>query len=133
LIRPRILLDTGDRSALTVVTRFLAEPGIAPVFAGAPVQVTGVGIGGAIPARLGHVAALELGADAGVVLHNVIARNPVIAGGLNALTSVDASVGNEVLRQFTVVFDYGAQVVYLRPGRDFDAPTRFTPVPHPPE
>ncbi|MFO0749537.1 MAG: aspartyl protease family protein [Myxococcota bacterium] len=126
----RVLIDTGDRSSLTIMTAFLAHPEIAAAFPDATAQVTGVGIGGAIPARLGAVGHLAWSPRA--ALDHVVARQPTTKGGFNALPDLDASIGNEVLRQFTVVFDYAARVAWFAPNAHFGEPTRFTPVPHPP-
>ncbi len=62
----------------------------------------------------------------------MVARQPTTKAGFNALTTIDASLGNEVLRQFTIVFDYRHGVAYVAPNADFGTPTRFTPVPFPP-
>lgn len=129
-IPARVLLDTGDRTSLTVLTAFLAHPAIGRVFADRPEQVTGYGIGGPIPAKLGVVGHLQWCPRC--ELRDVVARQPTTKAGFNALTTIDASLGNEVLRQFTVVFDYRRGVAYFAPNAQFGTPTRFTPVPFPP-
>jgi hypothetical protein len=125
----RLLFDTGDRSGLTILTRFLEHPEIARAFAGSAVQTTGYGIGGPIPARLGRIDRLSWSPRA--VLSNVIARQPVTKAGFNALTEIDASVGNEVMRQFTIVLDYRHRLAHFAPNARFGAATQFTPVPLP--
>lgn len=102
---------------------------IAKVFAHSKEQVTGFGAGGPIPAKLGYVSSLEVAP--GVSIKKVVSRAPTTLKGFNALKDMNASIGNEVLRQFHVVFDYKNQYVYLEKNSRFGAPTQFTEVPNP--
>jgi len=123
------LIDTGDRSALTITTRFLKHKSIARLFKGKPVIVTGYGIGGPIPARLSYLDSLNIGPSTGLV--NVVSRAPTLPGGFNSIKGLDASIGNEILKQFNIGFDYKNKMIYLKKNRNFGIQTTFTPVPNP--
>jgi hypothetical protein len=123
------LIDTGDRSALTVTKRFQSHPSVAQAFQGKPVVTSGYGIGGPIPAQISVLDLLEL--DRSFSLSKVATRAPTAPGAFNSIEGLDASIGNEVLKQFTVGFDYQSQILYLKRSKHFGDPTVFTPVPNP--
>jgi len=123
----RILIDTGDRSALTVFSNFRQNKEIKHVFDGRPSQITGYGIGGPIPAILSKVESLEIGSQ--VKMNNVVARAPITKGGFNAISNVNASIGNEILKQFDVVFDYQSKLFYFKPNKLYGQSTKFVSVP----
>lgn len=123
------LVDTGDRSPLTVTKRFQKHKTIAAAFRGKPVVVSGYGIGGPIPAKISSLKSLVLGGFAS--FKNIASRAPTAAGGFNSLKGLDASLGNEVLKQFTLGFDYQNKLIYFKKNKNFGMPTQFTPVPNP--
>jgi predicted acetyltransferase len=123
------LLDTGDRSALTVTKQFQNHPAIARAFQGQPEIVSGYGIGGPIPAQISTLGSVTIGTR--FHLKNVASRAPTGPGGFNSFPGLDASIGNEILKQFTVGFDYLSQTLYLKKNKNFGTPTVFTPVPYP--
>ena len=125
----KILIDTGDRSALTIFKGLREKKEMASLFKNAREHITGYGVGGPIPALLGHVPILELHPQ--IELKNVIARSPTTAKGFNAITDFDASVGNEVLKQFELIFDYRNKYLYMKKNENFGQQTKFTPVPNP--
>ena len=122
----QILLDTGDRSALTILKNFRGKKEIADIFKNSKEQVTDYGVGGPIPALLGRANILEL--TPSIKLRNVMARAPTTAKGFNALQNIDASIGNEILKQFDVIFDYRGKNIYLKKNDRFGQPTQFNPV-----
>jgi len=126
-LEAKVLIDTGDRSALTIFSNFIKNKSIQRAFKDRHPQITGYGIGGPIPARLSQVDSLEISPQ--TKLKNVVSRSPVTKGGFNAIPHVNASIGNEILRQFDVIFDYKNKLVYFRPNKFFGESTRFTPVP----
>lgn len=126
-LNAKVLIDTGDRSALTIFSNFRSQKAIQRAFDGRSPQITGYGIGGPIPAILSQVDSLEIGAQA--KLKNVVTRSPVTQGGFNAIANINASIGNEILKQFDVIFDYQKKLLYLRPNKFYGEDTRFVPVP----
>lgn len=117
------LLDTGDRSALTVTKSFRRQQRIEQAFAGMPEVTSGFGIGGPIPARLARLESLVFGQNISLV--EVMTRAPTTVGGFNAIPGLDASVGNEILKQFHVAFDYKSEKVFFKPNKRFGATTVF--------
>lgn len=123
----KILIDTGDRSALTIFSNFRKKGTIKRAFEGRSPETTGYGIGGPIPAILSRIDSVEISPQ--VKLKDVVSRAPVTKGGFNSIPNVNASIGNEILRQFEVIFDYQKRYVYLKPNKFFGESTRFVPVP----
>lgn len=122
------LIDTGDRSALTVTKKFLKNKSIGRAFKGKPVVTSGFGIGGPILAKISILKSLDLGKSH---FADVASRAPTSEGGFNAIKNLDAVIGNEVLKQFNIAFDYKSKVVYFKKNKHFGMPTSFTPVPNP--
>jgi len=125
----KVLIDTGDRSALTVFKNLYVKKEMENIFSASPIQTTGYGIGGPIPARLGQVKLLGLTEN--LRLTDVIARAPTTKGGFNSEKNVNASIGTEVLKQFDVIFDYKNKLAYFKANKGFGQKTIFTKVPNP--
>ncbi len=123
------LIDTGDRSALTVTTRLRKHPLVDNFFDNKPEIPTGYGVGGPILAQVTRIPKLRL--TAFDHLSDVSARGPLFKGGLNGIKGLDASIGNEILKQFDVAFDYQHKMIYFRQNRHFGEKTHFVPVPNP--
>ena len=128
-LRANTLIDTGDRSALTVTKRFQKNKSIAKNFKGKPIVTSGYGIGGPIPAKISTLKSLSVGKSASFI--EVVSRAPTSDGGFNAIKGLDASLGNEILRQFNMAFDYKNKTIYFKKNKNFGEQTRFTPVPNP--
>lgn len=129
-LHAKVLIDTGDRSALTVFKNFRDQHSkIAKVYDRSEERVTGFGAGGPVLAQLGYISSLEVAP--GLSMKKVVSRAPTTLKGFNALKDMNASIGNEVLRQFHVAFDYKNRYVYLAKNRRFGAPTQFTEVLNP--
>lgn len=126
-IPTEFIVDTGDRSAFSVFQKFAAKSGVAKRFDGKPEVVSGLGVGGPIPARLSNLSKLRLGEK--TEIQNVLARLPLTKSGYfaKARASLAGSVGNEILRRFNVVFNYPKQEMTLIPNRHFDEPFQFSP------
>ena len=122
----KVLIDTGDRSALTIFSNFRQHNAIKPNYEGREQKISGYGVGGPIPAIVSEVDSVELNPH--IKLKNVVSRFPVTKGGFNAIENANASIGNEILRQFDVVFDYQSLTIYFRPNKFFGERTRFIPV-----
>lgn len=123
-----LLVDTGDRSSLTVFSNFRKIKKIDQSFVGKPIQTTGYGIGGPIPGLVAKLESLEI--TPLIKFNEIIARTPTTKGGFNAISDVNASIGNEILRQFHIIFDYKNKFIFLKPNANFGEITKFTPVPN---
>lgn len=112
------IVDTGDSSALGLHTPFVQQHKLPPP--GQPVlaDVT-YGIAGQAKELLGRVQSLRLGR---FVLKRPVVSFAQAAQGSTADPSYDGAIGGEVLRRFTVIFDYSRKRMILERGTDFDAP-----------
>ncbi|MDP9109712.1 MAG: retroviral-like aspartic protease family protein [Pseudomonadota bacterium] len=136
----QVILDTGDRSAFTLYPAFANSSGLVARFAKQPAVVSGYGLGGPIPARVGSIDKLELGytsAEVGaksrfssqLAVANVTTRVPAVTRGAFASTAYAGSVGNEVLRRYDWIFDYPRGQLYAKANASIDAPFHFNPPP----
>jgi hypothetical protein len=112
----RFILDTGDRSSLTLFAPFADARSLRDRsrFRG----VTGWGVGGPILADLLRTERLVLGGHA---LSGVTTRLPVADSGVFGTDIAAGSIGTGVLKRFAAVYDYRARKLYLERGAMFDA------------
>jgi len=120
------VVDTGDRSAVSLCTGFAQGSGLAGLFAGKPEIDSGFGVGGLIPARLGLFETFSFG---GFPFSRVLGRLPDLKDGFFAKSPLAGTIGNEVLKRFTVSFDYRNSRMSLRKNGLFDVPVCFTSLP----
>ena len=101
------VLDTGDRSSLTLFRRFAQANGF---YRDAPVHnvITGIGIGGPIYSDVMRTSVSLFGAT----IPRVLTRASRDRGGVFALASQAASVGTGLLKRFNLVFDYPDRRIY---------------------
>ena len=99
----RFLIDTGDRSALTLNRPFVARHHLIQRYRAALQAITGCGVGGPIPARVTRTGALRLGP---ITLRNLVTRMPTSTTGIFAADVFDGSIGNGALAGRTLVIDY---------------------------
>jgi predicted aspartyl protease len=123
----RILIDTGDRSNLTLFRKFAALSGLQEEFKGekTKTQITGLGLGGPIRGRVAQLAAVELGAQE---LRDVTARLPLTRKGYFFRDGISASAGTGLLQAFNVEFDYKNKRLALQRRKDFAGEFEFVPV-----
>lgn len=113
------IIDTGDRSSLTLFEPFASQrgfPGRSQTRA-----VTGWGVGGPILADVDAMA-LRIGS---YDLPEIATRAPLAEWSALRGRDLDGSIGNGVMRRFHVTFDYGRRLVIIRPNRQFGAPDPF--------
>ena len=110
------IVDTGDRSTLTLFGPFVEKHGLGS--AKGVVAVTGWGIGGPVRAR---VTRADFAAGP-LVGRNVIARQSLQRAGAFTDPRFAGSIGNGLLKNYALTFDYEA-------GRIYVAPSAATPQP----
>ncbi len=117
------VVDTGDRSSLTLFRRFAEANNF---YRDAPVRdvVTGYGIGGPIYSDLLRttVALFES------TIPNVLTRASRDKGGAFAVGREAGSIGMGLLKRFNVVYDYPDARIYAWPSRLYDATDRMKPL-----
>lgn len=121
----RILLDTGDRSNLTLFRKFAALSGLQDLFHHEKTRITGLGIGGPIRGRIAPLKEIDLG-DQKVT--NIKARLPLTRGGYFFKSEISASAGIGLLKAFNLEFDYKHHLVSLQPRPGYHEESVFVPI-----
>ena len=117
------LVDTGSRLSLSLNAPFVRENAWAREAAERAVPAPyGVGIGGESKSRVGRLGAFRLGRYA---VERPVTGFTFDTGGVKASASHAGAIGGEVLRRFTVVFDYSRSAMYLEPNASFAEPFEY--------
>jgi len=115
-------VDTGARTSISLMTPFLAtHPQVVPQTSTA-VGVNGFGFGGPALGKLGRLASLGIGT---LTLTNVVADFSTQQKGAFAAPFVAANVGGGVWKRFTLILDYGKQVMGLVPNAAYGEPDSY--------
>ncbi len=106
------IIDTGDRSSLTLLRGFATRYGF---YDDAPVRdvVTGIGVGGPIYSDVLRTTVSLFGAT----MPHVLSRASRDRGGVFATGSDAASVGNGLLKRFNLIYDYPGSTIVAWPSR----------------
>ncbi len=121
----KILIDTGDRSNLTLFKNFAHASNLEELFARRERVITGLGLGGPIPGKIAALQSVNLG---GQQIDNVLSRLPLTTGGYFARSDLSASAGIGLLKAFNLEFDYQKKQLTLLPRPGFKEPSTFVPV-----
>ncbi|HLX26465.1 MAG TPA: aspartyl protease family protein [Candidatus Cybelea sp.] len=109
-------IDTGARDTITFMTPFLtAHPEVVPATTTA-IGVDGFGFGGPALGKLGRVTQIGIG---DLQLTNLIGDYSTQKAGALAAPFVGANIGGNLLRRFTVTFDYYNGTMALVPNDAF--------------
>jgi hypothetical protein len=111
-----VVVDTGDRSSLTIFRGFANAHGFYTRYSALRSMLTGYGIGGPIYGdvfRLPHLGIF----DSSVA--NVITRASRDKAGVFATGTEAGSIGGGVLRHFNIVYDYSQRRLTVWPSRAF--------------
>lgn len=112
-------IDTGARDTISFMSPFIAaHPEVVPATTTAP-GVTGFGFGGPAIGKLGRVQSVGI---ADLQLTNLVADYSSQTAGALAAPFVAANIGGNLLRRFTVTFDYGNGTMTLVPNAAFGEP-----------
>jgi predicted aspartyl protease len=116
VVRGKFLIDTGARSALSLNRPFCEEHdvtnGIKTIRGG-----FAAGIGGETSQSIGRVQALNLGT---FLLSDIVTGFSEDQGGATADRETAGIIGGDILRRFSVTFDYSKSTLYLRPNAHFE-------------
>lgn len=115
-------IDTGARSALTVMGPFAEANHLAERYHATRSATAGYGVGGPAKELLARAGELKIG--------SIVLKQPVtlIAGGkrgIGAAARTAGNIGGDLLRRFTLTLDYGHQMLYLQPNAAFDTADLF--------
>lgn len=109
-------LDTGARASLLLFTPFVEKNLLLEKYSSRVEGVTGWGFGGPVKTKLARAHRLDLG---GFSISNPITRLMTQPSGASASAEEDGLIGEDVLKQFNVVFDYKHHQIILEPNRRF--------------
>jgi predicted aspartyl protease len=118
----KFLVDTGWRSALTFNAPFAASQHLAAMAPKTVDAVTGMGIGGPTVDTMARIPSLKLGR---YTIENFVGNFSHAKSGVLSQTDFAGIIGAEILRRFTVVFDYPHQRMILDPNSTSTAPYEF--------
>jgi hypothetical protein len=112
-------IDTGARDTISFMGPFTtAHPQIVPATLTAP-GINGFGVGGPAIGRLGRVASIGIG---DLTLTNLVADYSAQTQGAFAAPFVAANIGGNLLRRFTITFDYRNGTMALVPNATLHEP-----------
>ncbi len=117
-IQGRFVLDTGSGHALILSAPFVRQAHALETLPGT-IEARGLGVGGESRNALGRVTSLEIGGlriDRPTAMLRLSDRG-VVAGG-----DAIGNIGGEILRRFTVTFDYPRKRVILEPNTHLAEP-----------
>jgi len=118
----RYVVDTGDRSSLTMFGPYWRAHGLEEQIGQAVTAMTGYGIGGPIHGIVGRPATFSLG---GVDVPPPVTRLSLQKSGAFASGDYAGSIGMGILKRFVVSFDYAHNAMWLTKTADFDAPDLY--------
>lgn len=108
-----MMLDTGATSAATLTRKFVKEKDFTNKFNESPEMVLGGGVGGETKGRRIRLLAATLGGTR--VEKPVAVLESTEGGATGTAASYDVLIGGEMLRRFTVTFDYAHKRVFFKP------------------
>ncbi|MBV8223211.1 MAG: aspartyl protease family protein, partial [Candidatus Eremiobacteraeota bacterium] len=126
-IPTRVIIDTGDRSSLTLFGPFAHAHGY---YGRDPSQsnvITGYGIGGPVYGDVFTLPSLEIFSRR---LSGVVTRASRQTGGVFTGSQQAGSVGEGVLKRFNIVYDYPDKQIIAWPNSYFALTDRFNPPPN---
>jgi Aspartyl protease len=121
-----VVVDTGDRSSLTLFGPFAKAHGFYGRYPSTPNIVTGYGVGGPVYGDVFTLPALDV---LGARLANVVARASRQTAGAFTSTEDGGSIGEGVLKRFNVVYDYPNGRIVAWPSKYRNEPDAFVAPP----
>ena len=121
-----VIIDSGDRSSLTLFGPFAKTHGLYDRYPAQSNIVTGYGLGGPVYADVFTLPSLNL---FGRQLHALVTRASRQTGGVFTGSQQGGSVGEGVLKKFDIVYDYPRKRIIAWPNKYFATPDRFVPPP----
>lgn len=108
--KARVITDTGDRTAFTLLNHFAIKTGIIKHYTLSDTTITGYGLGGPIYARTFTLKRLQAGK---LLLTGIPSRIPMLKSGVFADTQIDGSIGGGVLKHYKFTIDYKTKLIYF--------------------
>ena len=112
-------LDTGSGGALELFSPFVQTYDLRHKYAAGFTRETGVGLGGAMRAQSVHIGSLALGA---AEVRRVETYLSTDQGGASSAAGIAGNIGETVLKQFNLTFDYAHGQVILEKNKGYGRP-----------
>lgn len=109
-IKSEFVIDTGDRSQLTLGQSFSEQVLKQNKYELSEEKITGYGLGGVIMARTFDLKSLKLGT---VETTNVLTRIPNVKSGAFAQKNFIGSIGSGFLKNYKITFDYRKKLLWI--------------------
>lgn len=120
----KVLVDSGDRSSLTLFGPFAKQNGFFGRYPSKENIVTGYGLGGPVYGDVFTLPTLDV---FGATVTNVVTRASRQTGGVFASAADSASIGTGVLKRFNIVYDYPNKTIVAWPSKYFTTADTFVP------
>ena len=120
--RARFLVDTGDRSSLTLFGPFWKKYGFDGDVSPTVIAMTGFGIGGPIRSLVGRPKTFSIGA---IKILPPVTRLSLQKAGVFTSADYAGSIGMGVLKRFVCVFDYSRHNLWLQKAENFNYADRY--------
>ncbi len=117
-----VLVDTGDRSSLTLFGPFAKRYAFYGRYPSKKNIITGYGLGGPIYADVFTLPNLDV---LGTHLRSIITRASRQTGGVFASSEEGGSIGTGVLKRFNIIYDYPHHAIIAWPSKYFAKPDVF--------
>jgi Aspartyl protease len=117
-----VIVDTGDRSSLTLFGPFARQHAFYGRYPSKNNVITGYGLGGPIYADVFTLPRLDV---LGTHLTSIITRASRQTGGSFASSEEGGSVGAGVLKRFNIIYDYPHHAIIAWPSKYFTQPDVF--------
>jgi hypothetical protein len=108
------MIDTGARSALTVMHPFAAANQLVDKYHATRSATIGYGVGGPVQALLARAGKLNLGS---VTIETPVTEILIDKAGIAAYARTAGNIGGDILKRFTVTLDYAHRTMWLQPNR----------------
>ena len=105
-------IDTGSRSEVDITSPTVERLNLHQVYPHSVVAMTGWGVGGPVQSAVVRLPSLTLG---DITSPNVVAGLEAPESGSMSDPNFEGNVGSAFLKRFVVTFDYGHQIMYLKP------------------
>ncbi len=118
----QFIIDTGSRSALTLSMPFVTSHSLNTNYQTTPKTIIGWGAGGNTKGRVTRGGMLMLGE---VPVPNPIVELSAATKGVMADNNIAGNIGGDILKLFTVTFDYATRCMYLKQNKNHNEPMNY--------
>jgi hypothetical protein len=108
-----MVIDTGNTGEAFVNSPFAAQHHLWTYYHAAKPKAGGGGVGGAVESSPVSICDLRVGS---LMLHNVYAALTRATSGFEGHPDIAANIGESILRNFDLTFDYAHRMMYFAPG-----------------